>query len=61
MNMNAGVKSPCISVCKLDENKICIGCWRTLEEIAAWSKMSDQQKLFVLDNCAQRKNSEMTA
>jgi len=26
-------KSPCIGVCKLDENKICIGCKRTIKEI----------------------------
>jgi len=26
-------KSPCIGVCVLDENNICIGCKRTIEEI----------------------------
>ena len=26
-------KSPCIGVCVLDENNICIGCRRTIEEI----------------------------
>jgi len=25
--------SPCIGVCKLDKNKVCIGCFRTIEEI----------------------------
>jgi len=25
--------SPCIGVCQLDENKVCIGCFRTIEEI----------------------------
>jgi len=25
--------SPCIGVCKLDDNKTCIGCKRTIEEI----------------------------
>lgn len=25
--------SPCIGVCKLDDNNICIGCKRTIEEI----------------------------
>jgi hypothetical protein len=25
--------TPCIGVCKLDENKVCIGCFRTIEEI----------------------------
>tara|TARA_R110000772_G_scaffold234475_1_gene346049 strand:- start:275 stop:397 length:123 start_codon:yes stop_codon:yes gene_type:complete len=26
-------KSPCIGICQLDENKICLGCKRTIEEI----------------------------
>lgn len=25
--------SPCIGVCKLDKDKICIGCGRSIEEI----------------------------
>jgi predicted Fe-S protein YdhL (DUF1289 family) len=25
--------SPCVGLCKLDENKVCIGCNRTIEEI----------------------------
>jgi len=25
--------SPCVGLCKLDENKVCIGCNRTIEQI----------------------------
>ncbi|MFZ9543579.1 MAG: DUF1289 domain-containing protein, partial [Hylemonella sp.] len=34
------VPSPCLSVCIMDPNNgMCTGCWRTLDEIAAWSTL----------------------
>jgi predicted Fe-S protein YdhL (DUF1289 family) len=34
------VGSPCINVCRLDPvSGHCLGCWRTLDEIAAWSTL----------------------
>ena len=40
-----GAGSPCVSVCQMDERVgLCKGCLRTIEEIAAWSSMSDAQK-----------------
>jgi uncharacterized protein len=38
------VESPCISVCELDENNVCRGCFRTLEEIGQWPLASDIQR-----------------
>lgn len=32
--------SPCIGVCRLDANNVCQGCYRSLEEIAQWTRMS---------------------
>jgi uncharacterized protein len=44
-----GIASPCISVCVLDPiSCICTGCFRTLDEIAAWSIMDDAGKRAVL-------------
>ena len=41
--------SPCISVCRLDPHSgLCEGCLRTVEEIAAWSSMSDAARRQVL-------------
>ena len=42
-NFDDVVESPCINVCKI-ENDVCIGCGRTLEEIAHWSEMTDADK-----------------
>ena len=42
------VPSPCISVCRMDAaSGWCEGCWRTIDEIAAWSKMEDDAKRAV--------------
>jgi predicted Fe-S protein YdhL (DUF1289 family) len=42
------VPSPCIDVCRMDETTgWCIGCARTLDEIAAWSTLDDMAKLKV--------------
>jgi predicted Fe-S protein YdhL (DUF1289 family) len=36
------VPSPCIGVCRIDEaTGWCAGCWRTLDEIAAWGTSDD--------------------
>ncbi|MBU3542544.1 MAG: DUF1289 domain-containing protein [Burkholderiaceae bacterium] len=37
--------SPCINLCKMDdEDRYCLGCRRTLDEIAVWSELSDLEK-----------------
>jgi predicted Fe-S protein YdhL (DUF1289 family) len=36
--------SPCIKVCVLSENNICTGCFRTLDEIKTWTKMTDLKR-----------------
>jgi predicted Fe-S protein YdhL (DUF1289 family) len=39
------VPSPCISVCRMDPvSELCVGCLRTLDEIAAWGRLEDQGK-----------------
>lgn len=43
------VPSPCIDICVIDRRmKICIGCGRTAEEIAAWPAASDALKREIL-------------
>jgi hypothetical protein len=42
------VPSPCISICRMSpESGFCEGCLRTIEEIAAWSRMDDADKRSV--------------
>ncbi len=42
------VKSPCISVCSLNEEDVCIGCFRTVSEIIGWRQMDDDERREVV-------------
>ena len=48
------MKSPCIKVCTLEGN-ICIGCFRTQDEIREWIIYTDEQKRVVLEKLEERK------
>jgi len=48
------VKSPCVSICALDIDDICMGCQRTAKEISAWGKMTNQQRREVLQQASTR-------
>jgi uncharacterized protein len=38
--IDVAVASPCIDICRLDAKGVCVGCRRTLDEIAEWSRAS---------------------
>ncbi|MCC6379266.1 MAG: DUF1289 domain-containing protein [Burkholderiales bacterium] len=41
--------SPCTSVCRIDEaTGLCVGCLRTLDEIAAWSTLGDDARRAIV-------------
>ena len=44
----AAVASPCVNICRLDSQGLCIGCRHTLGEIAEWSQASDARRLEIL-------------
>jgi len=50
----AGVMSPCVRNCCLDENDICLGCYRTLSEILRWSEATEQDRSAILIECRRR-------
>lgn len=53
MTANAYPESPCIGDCRLDDQRChCLGCGRTLNEIANWSRMSVADKRAVLQRLA---------
>lgn len=49
-----GVTSPCIGICHLDADDVCKGCHRTLDEIAEWSRVSDDRRRAILNRIADR-------
>ena len=51
-----GVASPCTSVCRIDDaSGLCIGCLRTLDEIAAWSVLDDEARRAVVASLQARR------
>ena len=40
--------TPCIGVCRLDRDQLCMGCRRTLGEIAAWSRLDETERLRLM-------------
>lgn len=48
------VASPCVHVCALDEQDICIGCQRNVDEITRWSRMENAERRQVLQLCHER-------
>ena len=54
--MTMTVASPCISVCRMDAaTGLCVGCLRTLDEIASWSVFDDDARRDVWKAIAQRR------
>ncbi len=42
-------RSPCRDICEIDgKSRLCVGCFRTLEEIAQWARCSDSQRRRIL-------------
>lgn len=52
------VASPCVSICVLDDNDICIGCYRSGREISDWGKYDNLGKQAVLANVRARLRGE---
>jgi predicted Fe-S protein YdhL (DUF1289 family) len=43
------IRTPCIQVCVLDEDSgLCLGCFRTLEEIADWARLGDPARAALM-------------
>jgi hypothetical protein len=51
--MASSIETPCVKLCKL-ENKVCVGCKRTLEEITAWSSLSSIQRQKIIKELDKR-------
>lgn len=47
--------SPCIASCKLNSDKICVGCFRHIDEIVDWNKKSDEAHAEIFKVIEQRK------
>lgn len=48
------VPSPCVSICALDMDDVCVGCHRTGDEITRWWSMDNAEKLATLEKAKER-------
>ena len=49
--------SPCIKLCRIaPETGLCIGCFRTLDEIAAWAGLSNPARQAIMNELPGRKS-----
>lgn len=54
--MSREIPSPCENICQMNpKTGYCIGCLRTLDEIADWLEMTDEEKLELLARLDERK------
>jgi hypothetical protein len=53
--MSTAPNSPCISVCTLGPNGWCLGCYRTIDEIAGWLRLDAAGQWAVLRACEARR------
>ena len=52
-------KSPCIGVSEIDTIiNLCIGCLRSIDEIAMWSQMDDKRALEIIEEIKGRSLSK---
>jgi predicted Fe-S protein YdhL (DUF1289 family) len=52
---DVAIKSPCADICRFDRKaSLCVGCFRTQEEIRQWNKMTDHKRRQILAERARR-------
>jgi hypothetical protein len=50
------LETPCIDICTIDEeNGLCKGCYRTIDEIARWASMTAGERRAIMAVLPKRK------
>ncbi|HEX2561036.1 DUF1289 domain-containing protein [Phenylobacterium sp.] len=51
------IRTPCVQVCAVDgESGLCLGCYRTLPEIAGWAKLSEADRESLMAELPSRRS-----
>ena len=49
------IESPCVQICVVHpETRICTGCYRTIDEITDWSRMTPEARRNIMDDLPAR-------
>jgi predicted Fe-S protein YdhL (DUF1289 family) len=56
------IESPCVNICTLDARSgLCLGCGRSIDEIARWSVMTAAERSRVMTELPARMAAHKTA
>jgi predicted Fe-S protein YdhL (DUF1289 family) len=51
------IATPCLQICAIDgASGLCLGCYRTLKEVAAWGRFSDAERAEIMAGLAARRS-----
>lgn len=54
-NVSPAVRSPCVSLCRLDDERVCVGCFRHVEDIREWRSADDERRRQICSAAEQRR------
>ena len=51
------IATPCVKVCVVDgESGLCMGCYRQLNEVAQWSRFTDEERAQIMADLPTRRS-----
>ena len=54
--------SPCVGICSIDpKSKLCLGCFRSSDEIAIWSQIDNKKALEIMNKIKIRSNKKLNS
>jgi uncharacterized protein len=56
-DIDKSVQSPCVRNCCLDDDDVCVGCFRSLDEIKDWGMVDDHRRRSILQQAKQRREA----
>lgn len=56
MDPQPAIATPCVKICVVDgESGLCLGCYRTLAEVAGWARFSDAERAEIMADLTARR------
>jgi predicted Fe-S protein YdhL (DUF1289 family) len=54
---HAAIESPCVRNCCLNEDNVCLGCFRTVAEIMEWGSAPGDERRSILVKAMRRRHA----
>jgi predicted Fe-S protein YdhL (DUF1289 family) len=59
-DIDDSARSPCVRNCCLDDALVCVGCFRSLEEIKEWGIADNRRRHVILQNAERRRADDVS-